>query len=199
MELLLIRHGEDSYSNSSCDDRLLSELGIRRAKALGKVLLSKEVDVIFTSPLARALQTAEIIHKETGIKYIVKDELVERKYSCNDNITNMDFSKDVEIESYNDMMLRATRLLVSIREFEDKRVALISHNEILNVFINELLQISLNKYPLFNLEPCGITKLNVENFRATSVDYINNLKYLKYFKGNQTEDNKKENTYNIIR
>lgn len=192
MELLLIRHGEDSYNNSSCDDRPLSELGIRRARALGKVLLSKEVDIIFTSPLTRALQTAEIISKETGIEYIVKNELIERKYDCESNITMIDQSKDIELETYNDMTLRATRLLVAIKAYEGKKVALISHNEILNVFISELLQISLSTYPLFNLEPCGITKLNVTNFRATSVDYINNLKYLKYFGNRQSE-----NTYNV--
>lgn len=194
MELLLIRHGEDSYSNSSCDDRPLSEIGIKRAKALGKVLMSKGVDVIFTSPLTRALQTAEVISKESGIEYIVKDELVERKCNCDSNILMLDSRFDSELETYDDMTLRATRLLVSIKGYEEKRVALISHNEILNVFISELLQISLSTYPLFNLEPGGITKLNVSNFRASSVDYINNLKYLKYF-----SNRSKEESYNISR
>ncbi|MGB3368122.1 MAG: histidine phosphatase family protein [Acidaminobacteraceae bacterium] len=192
MELLLIRHGEDSYKSSSCDNRPLSELAIKRAKALGKVLLSKGVDVMFTSPLVRALQTAEIISKETGIEYIVRNELVERKYDCVSNISGIEANRQVELETYDDMVLRATRLLVSIKSYEGKKVALISHSEILNVFINELLQVGLSTYPLFNLEPCGITKLSVSNFRANSVDYINNLKYLKYF-----GDRQGENTYNL--
>lgn len=191
MELLLIRHGEDSYS-SNCDDRSLSEIGIRRAKALGKVIASKEVDIIFTSPLKRAIETAEIISNETDIEYIVKDELVERKYECEDNITMINSKVETNDESYDAMMLRATRLLVSIKDYDDKRVVIISHNEILNVFINELLQISSNIYPVFNLEPCSITKLNVSNYRATNVDYINNLKYRQYF---MASDN--ENTYNM--
>lgn len=189
MELLLIRHGEDSYNTSYCDDRSLSELGIRRAKALGKVLHNKGVDIIFASPLKRAAQTAEIISKETGIDFIVKNELLERKYECSSNITMMDSSPQVPIESYDDMMLRATRMLVNIKEYKGKRVAIISHNEILNVFINELLQISSSIYPLFNLEPCGVTKLSISNFRATSVDYVNNLKYRQYFSTLENEAN----------
>lgn len=65
MELYLIRHGiaaeRGTYAND--DDRPLTEAGIRKTKQVAKRIHDLEVrfDLIQTSPLPRARQTAEIL------------------------------------------------------------------------------------------------------------------------------------------
>jgi phosphohistidine phosphatase len=65
MELYMIRHGlaveRGEYAND--DDRPLTDEGIRRTKRVAKRLheLGIKVDLIQTSPLVRARQTAEIL------------------------------------------------------------------------------------------------------------------------------------------
>src|SRR5436309_8000074 len=64
LHLYLIRHadavprGDPNYAE---DDRPLTDLGRRQAKALGEALAARDVrfDVILCSPLPRAKQTAE--------------------------------------------------------------------------------------------------------------------------------------------
>lgn len=65
IELYMIRHGlageRGSYAND--DERPLTEEGIRRTRRVAKRLseLNLRFEVILTSPLARARQTAEIL------------------------------------------------------------------------------------------------------------------------------------------
>jgi len=55
----------------------LTKLGQSQAKKAGQYLQTKNVDVIYCSPLARTRQTAEAIAKETGAEVIVDERLRE--------------------------------------------------------------------------------------------------------------------------
>ncbi|HHW57308.1 MAG TPA: histidine phosphatase family protein [Clostridia bacterium] len=82
MEILIVRHGqsqadlEDRYEGRA--DFSLTELGCEQAQKLAKwVLENYRPDIILSSPLKRAAQTAEYIGKETNVKIIFDDELME--------------------------------------------------------------------------------------------------------------------------
>ena len=72
MELLLVRHAvaeaRDPRRWPDDRDRPLTQQGEARmrraARGLGRVV--PDVDLLFSSPLARAWQTAEILHDEIG-------------------------------------------------------------------------------------------------------------------------------------
>jgi phosphohistidine phosphatase len=68
VELYLVRHGLAGEAKASRDDRLrpLSRAGFRRTRAVAKRLtaLGLGFDVLLTSPLVRARQTADILHAE---------------------------------------------------------------------------------------------------------------------------------------
>jgi phosphohistidine phosphatase len=70
MELYLIRHGlagdRDPIKYPNDDDRPLTEKGREKTKAVARCLYQKQLrfDLILTSPLVRARQTAEIVLKE---------------------------------------------------------------------------------------------------------------------------------------
>lgn len=85
MEIVLIRHGQPDYT--PCDERgfighgrslaPLSPLGVSQAEKTGKDPALKDVKLIVSSPLTRALQTAAIISRETGIPLTVEVDLRE--------------------------------------------------------------------------------------------------------------------------
>lgn len=72
MHLYFLRHGkaEERSLEQSDFDRRLTEEGIEemRAEAKGIGRLNLSFDTIFTSPLLRALETAQIVAEELGIK-----------------------------------------------------------------------------------------------------------------------------------
>lgn len=80
--LLLIRHGQtDANVQRRWDGRTdlpLTEKGRQQAQALAMWLVSHEsIDVLYTSPLQRARQTAEPLERALGRPAIVDPELIE--------------------------------------------------------------------------------------------------------------------------
>lgn len=85
MKAILIRHGEPNYENVHKWGRVglgfefgeLTELGEEQAYERSKDKNLHDADLIVSSPYTRALQTAAIISKETGINLKVESELHE--------------------------------------------------------------------------------------------------------------------------
>ena len=69
-ELLLVRHGQSTANaNGVWQGQMefpLSEEGRRQASLAGRALAGTDYDAIYSSPLARAFETAEIIARESG-------------------------------------------------------------------------------------------------------------------------------------
>ncbi len=80
--LLLIRHGENDYTKTGkLAGRMagvhLNERGRKQAEELAKALAQAPIEAVYSSPLERAMQTAEPIAKEHGLKVIPTDGLLE--------------------------------------------------------------------------------------------------------------------------
>jgi ribonuclease H / adenosylcobalamin/alpha-ribazole phosphatase len=82
---LLLRHGETPLSTerrfAGRGDIPLTEAGLAQADAAAARLAARgNIDVIVTSPLLRARQTAEAVAKATGASVEVSDDLVETDF-----------------------------------------------------------------------------------------------------------------------
>ncbi len=80
--LLLIRHGENDYTKTGkLAGRMagvhLNERGRKQAEELAKALAQAPIEAVYSSPLERAMQTAEPIAKEHGQKVIPSEGLLE--------------------------------------------------------------------------------------------------------------------------
>jgi broad specificity phosphatase PhoE len=83
IKLILIRHGETRWNNQrriqgGSSDTVLSPTGKKQVKSLGLALKAEELSAIYSSPLQRALETAQAIaryHKH--LKVQVEPELRE--------------------------------------------------------------------------------------------------------------------------
>ena len=82
MKLIAVRHGETAWNVERREmgqmDSPLTPNGIAQAHALAQRLSQVPFQVLYTSGLGRALQTAEIIGKRCGRPPIVKEGLLER-------------------------------------------------------------------------------------------------------------------------
>lgn len=77
MKLLIVRHGKTEWNTekraAGLSDISLNEEGINQAKILSDKLKDIDIDVIISSPLIRAVQTAEIVNENHHLD-IIKDE-----------------------------------------------------------------------------------------------------------------------------
>ena len=83
-EIILVRHGETEWNVGEIYrgriDINLDEVGIKQAESLGKYLSDVELDAIYSSPLRRALDTANIIARYQNIGVEGTDDLVDFNY-----------------------------------------------------------------------------------------------------------------------
>jgi broad specificity phosphatase PhoE len=79
--LLLIRHGETSWNiegrYQGQADPPLNDKGLLQAQELVEKLASIAIDILYTSPLRRAMQTAQIIAHQRQIPCITEPRLME--------------------------------------------------------------------------------------------------------------------------
>jgi len=85
----VVRHGQSEGNvrhiyQSSIPGTSLTKEGRKQAKEAGAVLKHEKVDVIYCSPLARTMETAQAIAKETGAEIVVVPELMETQFGGHD-------------------------------------------------------------------------------------------------------------------
>lgn len=85
MKIILVRHGETDWNKinklqGGGSDIELNSTGISQAELTAHRLKDEKIDVIYSSPMKRALKTAEIIAKEHDMKIIIDKDLHERYY-----------------------------------------------------------------------------------------------------------------------
>ncbi len=85
MKILFIRHAETEtnvkeLTHKTGDPVGLTELGKKQAQDLGKICKKNQVEIIFTSPEQRAVETADIIAKELNLRLEVLKGFAERNW-----------------------------------------------------------------------------------------------------------------------
>jgi broad specificity phosphatase PhoE len=79
--IFLARHGESDWNVErrfqGHTDRPLTERGREQAHALAGLVAGEKIDAIYTSPLMRARETAEIVAAGTGLEPVALPELRE--------------------------------------------------------------------------------------------------------------------------
>ncbi|MCU1416048.1 MAG: histidine phosphatase family protein [Schumannella sp.] len=97
-ELYLVRHGETDWNQQrriqGLTDIPLNDTGREQARATGRLLARRRWDAVFSSPLRRALETAEIIAEELGLPApATVDALVERNYGDAEGMNFLDIER----------------------------------------------------------------------------------------------------------
>ena len=84
MNIFVVRHGQTEWNvlkkMQGSADIELNEKGLSQAQDTADMLSSETFDVIFSSALKRAKQTAEIINNSRGLNIIFDDRLRERNF-----------------------------------------------------------------------------------------------------------------------
>ena len=79
------RHGQTNENKAgatygNAPEAYLTTDGVAQAKKLGEYLSDKDIEVVYSSPLKRAIQTAEIAVNNPDIKIITDDRLIETTF-----------------------------------------------------------------------------------------------------------------------
>ncbi|MFC4024393.1 histidine phosphatase family protein [Oceanobacillus longus] len=158
-EIGLIRHGTTAWNKElraqGSSDIPLDEEGLMQAKQVAERLNSEKWNVIYSSDLSRARQTAEAIAIKIGIPVQVDSRLRELGGGLIEGTTEEERlrkwgrewrSLDLDMESSESLIARGTSFMEDIMgKHENQRILIVSHG----AFLRRLLK---NIVPHFNFE-----------------------------------------------
>ena len=201
--LFAVRHGETEWNlvekQQGQLDSPLTDLGIKQAQSLAKGLVPKKIDVLYSSDLGRALQTAEIIAKKLSLDIHTDTRLREWHLGSLQGLTIKEFAKKFpqEAAQFNpgnpDYILpggesaaqRYNRCInctedIAMRE-AGKRILLVTHGGILNSFLYKSLNIPLTEPRRFSLFNASINAFSITNgqWRLDTWGEIGHLKDMR--------------------
>lgn len=172
MEIYLVRHGETEWNKRGLlcgrTDIPLNEKGIRQAQALIEEVKKAEIELILTSPLQRAVHTAEII-SQSEIQVIREPLLMEQDFGLLEGHIMLDeeclkyrnnfFYPFPEGESVAMVAHRALNLLERIKaDYREKKILLVSHGAFCRAFHSCLERIQNEKYYHILFENCRMNR-----------------------------------------
>ena len=155
MKLYVVRHGETlaniQKTVSGDKESPLTMKGIAQAKELAVEFENIDFDIVFSSPLLRAIDTARFI---TNKPVYIDNRLIERDYGLNEGKLIADTdpyelwdynlnTKKYENESVKDLLIRASSFIEDLKtKYADLTVLVVTHSGVARA-----IYYSINKIP----------------------------------------------------
>lgn len=178
MEILLIRHGETEWNVSNVfrgrKDVSLSKNGLQQAELLAGYLATRRIDAIYSSPLKRALQTADAIARHQRLKVQVHPGLIDLNFGEWEGLSRQqaqekyrelysDWLEKPHLvrmpggERLEDVRKRALAVVADVIAKNKGTIALVSHRVVCKVLICALLGLDDSHFWNIEQDTCGIT------------------------------------------
>jgi broad specificity phosphatase PhoE len=198
-EIILVRHGQTAWNASEVfrgrADIELDDVGLKQAERLAEHLSRRKLEAIYSSPLRRALQTAEAIasrHRLTvrstpGLTDIdfgqwqgLPHEEVKRRFGqlyarwlAEPHLARMPSG-----ETLDEVLERALPVVHQAANRHRGSVVLVSHRVVSKVLICALLGLDNSHFWNIRLDTCGMTTFTHESRRWVLTEH-NNTSFLE--------------------
>ena len=177
-ELILARHGETAWNVEKVfrgrADVDLDRVGLKQAELLGKYLSNWELEAIYSSPLRRALDTANMVAGYQKVAVRVAEGLTDFDYGEWQSVPEQEVKKLYPAllnewhsnphkvrtpggESLEDVRRRVVELINDILPRHRGNVLLVSHRVVIKVLICDFLGLDNSHFWNIRHDVCGIT------------------------------------------
>jgi len=201
MQLIITRHGHTPWNDGALfqgsTDNDLSKLGKEQAKKLAKRLSGEKFEVIYSSPLKRALNTAKEIQKlSPHAKLIIDDNLKELDFGIAEGLNEKKAFEHKEIspiwkerekdkfnfvipkgESYHMVRARVKKVLKKI-VVDGKDTLVVCHGITSKMFFMELLGKRFEEVDKLRYHNTAITKIRINGNKIELLEF-NSAKHLE--------------------
>ncbi len=191
-EIILTRHGETEWNVDELFrgriDIELNDTGRKQAALLAEYLSDAKIEAVYSSPLKRALSTAEAIASGRRLKVEVAPGLIDLNFGKWQGLT-VPQVRERYPELFQEWLDSPERLLIpngetldSVREralavvnaviaMHKGTVVLVSHRVVNKVLISALLGLDNSHFWQIRQDNCGVTTFRYENGRFTLIEH----------------------------
>ncbi len=183
---LLIRHAAHGHLGHTLSGRAsgipLSEAGMAQAARLAARLAGEGVALVQTSPIARAVATAEAIAKATGCAVEEVEALIEIDFGDWTGRSFVELDGDPAWVRWNaergtarvpggESMAEAQGRIVGhlrdvARRFDGRTIAIVTHCDMIRAAVADAIGLPLDRLLRFEVDAASVTRLTVEDGAA---------------------------------
>ena len=198
-KLLLVRHGLTDWNNihkfQGRTDIPLNNAGLEQAEKTARRIEKWQVDAVYTSPLSRALQTADIIAARFQKKPVVLDDLTEVNFGTWEGLLFRE-----QLEKNNESLLkwiadpffytppggeewdaisqRIERAVSAVMGSEHRHIVIVSHGGIIRALLVALLGLDPHTVWKIKFANCSLTGIDIKEYE-TSLAFANDTMHLR--------------------
>jgi broad specificity phosphatase PhoE len=199
IEIILARHGETAWNTAEIfrgrADVPLSDVGLAQAERLGEHLSGEKIDIIYSSPLSRAVQTAGAIAHRQGLVVKTIANIIDIDFGEWQGLSSRevrerypelyqdwrDTPEQVRMpagESLEDVRSRAMPFLEdAVTRCGEGKIVLVSHRVVNKVLICALLRLDNSSFWNIKLDTGGISRFVFDGGRVVLTSH-NDTSYL---------------------
>lgn len=200
LEIIIARHGETDWNVAETfrgrADVALNDTGLQQAELLGEYISAVKIDAVYSSPLQRALRTAEAIAGRQALEVNIASGLIDFDYGAWQGLAHQEVrDRYPELyaawtnhpdrvrmpagESLQDVRERAVAVVDGVIErYHEGRVVLVAHRVVNKVLICALLGLDNSHFWNIKLDVGGVTSFSYEGGRFTLTRH-NDTSFLK--------------------
>jgi probable phosphoglycerate mutase len=194
LKLILVRHGETYWNEEKRvqggdSDIELNDTGLEQARKLATFLKNEPIATILSSPLKRAIATAEVIASHHQLPIKIDERLSELKVGelegvsvSNLGTTFSQFliqwwqNRGSEVlpdgETLVELQQRAWKVIEGIlQEHKDSTVVVVSHYFVILAIILKALDLPLDCFAKFRVDPGGVSIIEFQDYGARLVTF----------------------------
>ena len=190
-----MRHGETDWNKElriqGSTDIPLNENGIKLAEHVSEAVFGADItfDRIFSSPLQRARQTAEIMNKFSKAPIFIDERIREfcfgeaegvtyEELKTNPKFLNLrnwfldpeNYKAELGAESYVDFFSRIDSFLEDVKKVDSENILIVCHGGVVRGLLKEICGWPIAKFASAKIPNCGLNLAKFENGKFT-VEY----------------------------
>ena len=193
--LFLLRHGKTAWNDAmrvmGRREIPLNRTGILQAKRIAALLPNLKIDAIYTSPLRRTVETAQIVAKANHVPIKIVPDLTEVAFGRWEGLVFAELIKDKTYQRFIRVPLKAAvpggetirdvqrRGLKAVRralnEFPGGRLLLVSHGDVIRAIICHYAHLPLQEFRRLRIDTGSLTALEVDGDWA-EIKFLNYLR-----------------------
>ncbi|MFZ7120542.1 MAG: histidine phosphatase family protein [Eubacteriaceae bacterium] len=192
MDLYIVRHGNTKWNTlnliQGSRDIPLDKKGISESKILMEKLNKFDIDLIISSPLKRAIQTATIIGNNRNIPIEIVEDLIEVDFGVWQGLTwkkilyhykeyiatntYHGYANPPEGETYDEVDIRICRFANNVFSFCEENIVIVTHRAIIRFLLSYILKKNLAEINTFKLPNTSIIKIKIQKREAIYYKYL---------------------------
>jgi broad specificity phosphatase PhoE len=203
-KIILVRHGVSQWNDDSENDRyngltdiVLSENGIEQVKQMAVFLKNENISAFYSSPLQRALQTAQIVAEKHSQKQLsVVPEFLEINFGDWESFTRKQLSEKYGSEyvkwkenpakikppnGENGISVKERalpKILELAQNHANQTIFIAAHKNVNKIILASLMGLELKHFRKYIPQRAGaVNVFHIKNGSLYKIDFIDNLKY----------------------